>query len=119
MGMMRALVQHGSALISEKLGRCPKCMRLSLVGAITGWLVLVGISQFWAQFRFTSLLTVWPVSFTALWLLHILVYASREAVQVLRVERSHAAPVIGPLYSRRRMVGVFAGSTAVVVLATG
>lgn len=121
MGLMRALVQYGSAQVSAKLGRCPKCMRLSLIGAISGWLVLGGIVLLQPRFPFTNLLVLWPASFTALWFLHILTYATRATVYTLRKEPSvtDAAAIISPVYSRRRMVGAIAGSTAFVILATG
>lgn len=64
--------------ISAKLGRCHRCMRWSLRGALLGWIAL-GIARliFPAQ---SYLVLAWPVSFTALWLLHISVYALRSAV---------------------------------------
>lgn len=118
MGLIRALVQHGSAQVSAKLGRCPKCMGLSLSGAIIGWIVLAAVLYFWPQFPFANLLTVWPLSFTALWVLHITIFGGR-AVACARRETSGVAttePAAISLISRRRMVGVFARSVCLGVL---
>jgi hypothetical protein len=120
MGSIRALVQHGSALISAKLGRCPKCMGLSLSGAVIGWAVLAGVVQFWPQFPYTALLALWPASFTALWVLHITTFGGRAVAcvrrETLSVERTEPAAL--SLISRRGMVGLFARSVGLAALAS-
>ena len=73
-----------SRLLSAKLGRCPKCMRLSLRGAVVGWFVsatiyFVGPHVVLGQYAnpVWPLVLIWPLSFTGLWLLHILVFGAR------------------------------------------
>jgi hypothetical protein len=67
-----------SALVLAKLGRCPKCMRLLLGGAVTGWLALAIVVRLWPGFQFRNLLALWPASFTALLLVHIVTYGGRS-----------------------------------------
>ncbi len=98
------------ALVSAKLGRCSKCMGLSLTGAVVGWLVLAAAVYFWHAFPFAHLLAVWPVSLTALWLLHIVTFAGRGVVREVRERQQfrEITPATGPTLSRRQMAKVFA-----------
>jgi hypothetical protein len=113
MGSMRALIQHVSALVAAKLGRCPKCMGLSLNGAVIGWAVFAGVVHFWPQFPFMNLLVLWPASFTALWVLHLVTFGGRVVVG----ERQVMSPADHGM-TRRRMVAVFGSGVAVAVLAS-
>lgn len=120
MGLVRGLVQNGSAQVSAKLGRCPKCMGLSLSGAVLGWLVFFGTLYAWPQFPYTTLLVLWPASFTALWALHIVTFGGRSIACVRRATSGTegAEPADLSLMSRRRMVGVFARGVGIAVLAS-
>lgn len=64
----------------DKLGRCPLCMRWSLRGAVIGWLAVIVLA--YVEPRWSYLFLPWPVSFTALWCLHIAVFG-RRAMQAL------------------------------------
>ncbi len=102
------------ALASAKLGRCSKCMGLSLTGAVVGWLVLAAAVYFWPAFPFAHLLAAWPVSLTALWLLHIVTFAGRSMVREVRERQQcrEITPATGPIISRRQMAKVFASGLA-------
>lgn len=116
MGLIRALVQYGSAQVSAKLGRCPRCMGLSLSGAVLGWLVFFGTLYAWPQFPYQTLLALWPTSFTALWLLHILTYGGRNVVAERHTRLTETAPT--HLMTRRRLAGVFVGSAVLAIVAS-
>jgi hypothetical protein len=103
--------QQTSAIISAKLGRCSFCMGLALSGAVIGWAALVAVVSFWPAFPFLNFLALWPVGFTALWLLHIATFGAR-VVTLGRQETN------GPTISRRRMVGVFANGVGLAILAS-
>ena len=114
MGLIRALVQHGSALVSAKLGRCSKCMGLSLAGAILGWVVVAAVLVYLPRFEFANLLILWPASFTALWFLHITTFATRGVISAYREESSSQAPNGAGFttFSRRRAVAMFGSGVA-------
>ena len=117
MGLIRELAQHVSALVSAKLGRCPKCMGLSLSGAVLGWLVFFGTLYFWPQFPFVNVLAAVPATFTALWVLHILTFGSRVVAAEKRA--GHVpAPATGSVMTRRRVAVVFATGVGFAALAS-
>ena len=109
----RVVYQRLYALVSAKLGRCSFCMGLALSGAVAGWAVLAAVMHFWPQFPFTILLVLWPASFTALWVLHVVTFGGRAVVAERQV-----ASIPGPAMTRRRMVGVFGSGVALAVLAS-
>jgi len=120
MSLIRGLVQYGSAQVSAKLGRCPKCMGLSLSGAVIGWVVVAGVAYFWPQFPFMNLLVLWPASFTSLWLLHIVTSAGRTVVSA---RQGREAVVQGqqttvPVFSRRQVATVFVSGAALAIVAS-
>jgi hypothetical protein len=102
------------ALASAKLGRCFRCMGLSLTGAVAGWVVLAAAVYFWPAFPFAHLLALWPVSFTALWLLHIVTFAGRSTVREVQGTQQfpEITPATGPIMGRRQMAKVFASGLA-------
>jgi hypothetical protein len=72
------------ALISAKLGRCPRCWRLSLRWAMLGWAaaalvyVVEARTDLWPSVAtLWPVILVWPFSLTALWSLHIFTYGVR------------------------------------------
>ncbi len=104
------------ALVSPKLGRCAFCMGVALGGTVIGWAVLAAVASFWPRFPFLHLLALWPIGFTALWLLHIATYGGRHVTKEIR--ESQPASATGPAMSRRRMVGIFASSVALGIIAS-
>jgi hypothetical protein len=109
MGLIRAVVQYGSAQVFLKLGRCAFCMGFALAGAVIGWAVLGLMVSFWPGFPYLHLIIVWPVAFTALWLLHINTFAARRVVKEHR-------ETTGPIMTRRRVAVVFASALGLGVL---
>ncbi|PWT82040.1 MAG: hypothetical protein C5B58_08875 [Acidobacteria bacterium] len=97
--------------ISAKLGRCAFCMGFALGGAVIGWAAFAAVVSFWPGFPFLNLLTLLPISFTAIWLLHIATFGAR-VVASKRRERP------GVVMSRLRVVGVFASGLGLAILAS-
>ncbi len=65
------------ALLSAKLGRCVRCMRLSVRLAAAGW-IAVGVAYLVDRnIRSGYLLLPWAVGFSALWCAHIVAFAAR------------------------------------------
>ncbi len=120
MSLARAAYQRLYGLASAKLGRCSICMGLSLGGAVIGWMVLATVVRFWPEFQFRNFLTLWPASFTVLWMLHIVTFGSRSVVRELREKQRalEAAPVTGPSMNRRHLMKVFASSAALAIVAS-
>ena len=113
-GLIRALVDYSSAQVSAKLGRCSKCMGLSLGGAVAGWLVLVGVPHIWPQFPFANLVALWPASFSALWLLHVFTYGGRVLAAEHQAQREGAIRV--RVMTRRRIASLFIGSAVLAIV---
>ena len=109
--MMVRLVDRARVAISMKIGRCGRCMRLSLRGAVAGWIVLIAVSHFAP--RYGVLVSPWPISFTALWLLHIGTYGVRAART-----RQESAETEGGAHgmTRRALFLRFAGAASFAVL---
>ena len=117
MGLIRALVRHGLAQASAKLGRCSYCMGMSLTGALVGWAALAAVLLNWPQFPFVNVLAVGPAAFAALWVLHIVAYAGR-VVAAQRHTPQDAIPATGSVMTRRRMATVFAASVGFAAVAS-
>lgn len=66
-------------LISAKLGRCPRCMRWSVIGSLTGWAVSAIVYFLWPNPILLSLSVLVAVSFTLLMISHIVVFMARVA----------------------------------------
>ncbi len=75
---MRILIGRLSSLAGAKLGRCVKCWRRSFKGAICGWLALFIVNLLWPQDSILRMMWIWPLSFSALWLAHLVTFSSRQ-----------------------------------------
>ena len=104
------------ALASPKLGTCTFCMGVAFAGTVAGWAVLAGVTSFWPGFRFLHLLALWPIGFTALWLLHIVAYGGRRTTK--EIHENRPAFATGSMISRRRMGTILASSIALGVIAS-
>lgn len=76
------MLRSFGALISSRLGRCSRCMRLSLMSAMLGWCGFGTAHYFWPATHSDAGILLWPASATALWLLHIGAYAVRRSNSV-------------------------------------
>lgn len=113
-------------LLSSKLGRCPRCWRLSLRGALAGWSISAiflliaphaGLgNQIWWM---GTLVLAWPVSFSALWVLHAITFGYRVTfcgnAQVSNYRETLLAA--NPTFSRGNLLRTF-GSAVGFVAAT-
>jgi hypothetical protein len=129
----RTLFRKFFALCSAKLGRCPRCMRLSLRGALLGWIALTALHLFWPKSHFWYL-GVWALGFTFLWLLHVGAFAVRSVAAARRVEHDQAlrrpgdegavrAPIIGSKFSahtmsRREIFDIFVENAGLAMAAS-
>jgi hypothetical protein len=90
-------------LIFAKLGRCPKCFRASAIGALIGWLTETVVRVAWPHSPASAVVLVWPLAFTTLWALHMLVFARRMvSFQKSEATAGRAAPA-----TRRRALQMF------------
>lgn len=109
---MRRSVREVIGVTRAKLGRCSFCMGLALSGAVIGWAALAAVAALWPGFPFLTLLALWPISFTVLWLLHIATFG-------IRAVASERRGMPEPDMTRRRMVaGVFASALGLAILAS-
>lgn len=74
------VIDQAVTLVRMKLGRCPRCWRLSFQGAAIGWLAAILLYMLWPDSPAWRFFLAWPLAFTALWLLHIAVFVGRVAV---------------------------------------
>jgi hypothetical protein len=75
-------------LISAKLGRCARCMRLSLLGAGFGWGVVMASRFLRPDPWLRDVLLFWALCFSALWLAHVVAFSGRL------LKRARAAIVV-------------------------
>ena len=75
--MIKVQARRIREAIFAKLGRCPRCWRLSFRGAVIGWIGAGVIHLFFQDARLWYFILMWPISFSILWLLHIATFASR------------------------------------------
>jgi hypothetical protein len=99
--------------ISTRLGRCPKCFRASLLGAVIGWAAMPPAYSLLPQPE-SWIVFLWPLSFTALWVLHMLIFAQRALSTGREVTLATAAPEL----DRRRALAIFGAALLVAVLAS-
>lgn len=112
-------------LVSAKLGSCARCMRLSLRGALWGWAAAGAVHLLWPG-TYGEFILAWPVSFTALWFVHIATYGVRRARIMREFVRLPHQPddarernrFAYPMMSRRRVLVTFAQAVTAAVLAS-
>jgi hypothetical protein len=103
--------------IDAHLGRCPRCIRASLVAAAAAWTAL-GFTYYLAS---DLRLSLWILGFlgtvlTALWVTHVVVYAARSSARMLEHGRSSENPGIDR--SRRAVLPTFAKAFVGIAVAT-
>jgi len=84
----RAVKRIRIILVSSKVGRCARCMRLTLCGAVVGWLAFAATALFAPKLKLAVI--VLPSSFTILWLTHIVTFGVRSmrAVRLIQPTRT-------------------------------
>lgn len=103
--------------IDANLGRCPRCIRTSLLFAAAVWVA------FFVTYSLASgvqlllfILGFLGTILTALWVTHLVVYAARSSTHV--VERGRLGKDPGIDESRRALLPTFAKAFAGIALAT-
>ncbi len=124
MERLREMSNWISQLVSAKLGRCARCMRLSLQGAIVGWVAVAGVYQIQPDGWMWSVPLVLAVPFTVLWVSHIAAYAMRAVrrEQGTQVEDQPKSPMFNDrgvgVVTRRQALTLFVSGTVMGVLAS-
>lgn len=109
---MAGLMRRTHAIFDSYIGRCPNCMRKSLLSAVVAWAAFdyslaLNIAPLW------QLLALLAVSLTGLWLAHLTTFAARRAI----CEKKSAAVVHGG-QSRRQVFSTFARTFGTLALVT-
>ncbi len=81
--MVTAALTRIPNLASGKLGRCARCMRVSLRGALSGWTAVAAVHVASLDTRLATVALLWASSFTVLWCAHIVTYARRSVASVV------------------------------------
>lgn len=110
-----------SAFISAKLGRCPRCMRASIRGAILGWGAMAGTHRLWPDSLFQWIVLVWPAAFTLLWVAHILTFGVRRMrwIRATRAVASKTAPIAHSAHGQAGLASPISRRGMLVMLAQG
>jgi hypothetical protein len=111
-------------LFLAKLGRCTRCMRLSLEGAITGWITVTILRLCLSESLVWWIVLAWPLAFTGWWFLHVVRYATWTAVRASHQKRSvslaaHGSSPAGPIMGapiKRRDVAVLLAKGATLAM---
>jgi hypothetical protein len=72
-----------SAFIDRNLGRCSRCIRTSFLAAAGGWIALLITYQL-ALDRALFVVGIFVAALTALWVAHLVAYATRRSVRLFR-----------------------------------
>jgi hypothetical protein len=116
-----------TGFISTKLGRCAKCMRLSLRSAVLGWSTVAISDLLLPGTLVQHVLLICAVSLTLLWSLHVIAYGARIVVAAVPLSsRSFRALDASPApgcfrlsrMSRRGLVGTFGRALGLAVFAS-
>lgn len=108
----------------KKIGRCGKCMRQSAQAMLAAWAALLGLALVPAERSLLAAAALAAAGFTALWLLHVAVFAvhwlarsrarsaaGRPLPQWASVAPAQVPALARPL-TRRRLIGVFLAGLA-------
>jgi hypothetical protein len=94
---------------TSNIGRCSYCMRKAFLAMMASWAILVALIEFSLPGMLLVPVGVISIALTALWLLHVITYASRASAKPL-----DAAEVT----ARREVFNLFAKALAGAALAT-
>jgi len=106
------------ALLSAKLGRCPRCMRLSAKGTAVGWGIWAILWLYWPEPVLLALALVAAGSFTLVMLAHLVAFTVRW-VRALSEARSQIAEQSLQAYNparRQFLRDVFSGGVTFFTL---
>ena len=128
---MQDIVSEWTAALGSKLGRCAVCMRQSLALATASWVAVALCSVVWPGSLLPTVVSLLALGLTALWTLHITVYAARA---VFRAHADRPEPHLpgavaaaghpaatgqdARLTGRREALGVFARAVGIGLLAS-
>ncbi len=107
------MVDYVLATIDRKLGRCPKCFRLSFLGAVLGWILVTALHMAGAPPQVLLPVLTWPVAFTVLWLAHLVTFAGRNLKSAKALDGVANIPLLGAnarVITRRDSIRLFARS---------
>lgn len=105
---MKALANY----IWMHLGRCPYCMRMSFIFAITSIAIAASSSLFLPKMA-VALIVLCAIALTLLWVAHVTVYSMKALAR-----HNKSAQTEAPLISRRKLFGSFAQIAAVAALSS-
>jgi hypothetical protein len=100
-----ALVSRCRALVRAKMGRCPRCMRLSMLGSLISWSVCATLYLAWPNRVALAVTLTLSIAFTLLAATHLVTFMFRMAALMrAHVERpvSNESPA-GRRLSRREL----------------
>lgn len=83
----QVLVKGFQVLLSQKLGRCSVCLRLSFSGSLALWLTYALMSFWNIPFVVRALALILAVSLTSLWLVHVGTFTWRGILRVVLTRR--------------------------------
>src|SRR5262245_7364375 len=87
-------------MVGAKLGRCPRCMRLSIQGTVVAWGVVALLAASWPNSVALSLAALSATGLTLLALSHIIAFT-------LRVRSATRTLPAGSGFERREFLGLF------------
>lgn len=123
-GVMRSLGRKTLALFQAKVGRCARCMRWSAKGAVLGGAGALAADYWWPDSGWSILVALAALSFTALWLVHLIVFAGRAARLLARSRgpesesRGGLASAVPPEPARRALLAGFVKVALLAAVAT-
>ena len=123
---MRDLISRFRASFLAKLGRCGRCMRQSLLAALTAWAVFGLGLPIWPDGLARDLIGFSAFALTTLWLLHLTAFAARSLDKTRRGDAQ--PPLTGSAFApadlsvehfgRRRALGVVLRAAGIGVIAS-
>lgn len=108
-------------LLDRNLGRCPRCMRTAFLFAAAAWLLAGAVIAVGGRAQ-SLVVTAMAIPLTALWLVHICVFALRATKNRASQTAAHTligSSTLGPdVRSRRWLIVDFAATLALAAAVT-
>lgn len=113
---MNTFVKKAVTALDAKLGRCPKCMRLSFLAMLAAGILALSMTAMAASSLLIAATEIIAAGAALLWLSHLVAYALRAVMNPCTLQQK--TPTDDAAHPRRQFMFAFARSLVFVMAAT-